>query len=393
MTKACWALAVGVAAALVAPTILAADGARWTPAQANAWYAKQAWPVGSNYIPADAINQFEMWQADTFDAARIDKELGWAQQLGMTTMRVFLHDQLWQQDAAGLKQRIDTFLGIAARHGIKPVLVLFDSCWDPVPRPGKQHAPVPGVHNSGWVQGPGIAMDDPAQYPRLKAYTVDIVKTFAKDPRILAWDVWNEPDNPGGGNYTTNPKDKFDRVAQLLPQVFDWARSAAPTQPLTSGVWHDDNWAPGAKLNAVEATQLERSDIITFHSYDWPEKFVARVEQLKPYGRPMICTEYMARGAGSTIDGILPIGKKLDVGMIQWGFVEGKTQTTMPWDSWDKPYVDKPPVLWFHDLLHTDGTPYRQREVDIVRLLSHSPRGVVPPDAVTYPLQAANNVR
>lgn len=393
MNKTRWALAIGLAVAATMPSAFAADAARWTPAQANAWYAKQAWPVGSNYIPANAINQFEMWQADTFDAARIDKELGWAQELGMTTMRVFLHDQLWQQDAAGFKKRIDTFLTIAAKHGIKPVLVLFDSCWDPEPKLGKQHAPVPGVHNSGWVQGPGVAMDDPTQYPRLKAYTTDIVKTFARDPRILAWDVWNEPNNPGGGNYTTNPKDKFDRVAQLLPQVFDWARSASPTQPLTSGVWEHDDWSPGAKLDAVETTQLERSDIITFHSYDWPEKFVGRIAQLKPYGRPMICTEYMARGAGSTIDSILPIGKKLDVGMIQWGFVEGKTQTTMPWDSWDKPYVTKPPVLWFHDLLHTDGTPYRQREVDIVRLLSKSPRGVVPPEAVMYPLDAVNTVR
>jgi hypothetical protein len=393
MRKACRALAVGVFVALVAPVVSARDAAQWTPAEAHAWYAKQAWPVGSNYIPANAINQFEMWQADSFDPARIDKELGWAQALGMTTMRVFLHDQLWQQDAAGFKKRIDTFLAIAARHGIKPMLVLFDSCWDPVPKPGKQHAPLPGIHNSGWVQGPGVAMDDPSQYPRLKDYTVDIVKTFAKDPRILAWDVWNEPDNPGGGNYTTNPKDKFDRVAQLLPQVFDWARSASPTQPLTSGVWHDDDWAPGAKLNAVETTQLERSDIVTFHSYDWPETFVKRVAQLKPYGRPMICTEYMARGAGSTIDEILPLGKKLDVGMIQWGFVEGKTQTTMPWDSWDKPYIQKPPVLWFHDLLHTDGTPYRQREVDIIRMLSKAPRGVVPPDAVSYPLQALKTAR
>jgi hypothetical protein len=393
MTKARWALAVGMLVALAAPAMAANDAARWTPSRAHAWYAKQAWPIGSNYIPANAINQFEMWQADTFDPARIDKELGWAQALGMTTMRVFLHDQLWQQDAAGFKKRIDTFLAIAARHGIKPMLVLFDSCWDPVPKPGKQHAPVPGVHNSGWVQGPGVAMDDPSQYPRLKDYTVDIVRTFAADPRILAWDVWNEPDNPGGGNYTTNPKDKFDRVAKLLPQVFDWARSASPTQPLTSGVWHDDDWAPGAKLNAVETTQLERSDIITFHSYDWPETFVKRVAQLQPYGRPMICTEYMARGAGSTIDEILPLGKKLDIGMIQWGFVEGKTQTTMPWDSWDKPYVQKPPVLWFHDLLRADGTPYRQREADIVRLLSKSPRGVVPPDAVSYPLQALKTVR
>lgn len=292
---------------------------------------EQRWPVGSNYVPANAINELEMWQADTFDAARIDRELGWAQQLGMTTMRVFLHDLLWQQDAPGFKKRIDIFLGIAAKHGIKPIFVLFDSCWDPNPKLGPQHPPIPGVHNSGWVQSPGTAMDDPSQYPRLENYVKDIVGQFGHDPRILAWDVWNEPDNPGGGDYDARePKDKFDRIAQLLPQVFAWARSVSPTQPLTSGVWHDDDWSNPAKLNAVERTQLEQSDVISFHSYDWPEAFLKRVQQLKHYARPLICTEYMARGAGSTIDGVLPLAKKLDVGMVNWGFVEGKTQTTLP---------------------------------------------------------------
>ena len=167
-------------------------------------------------------------------------------------------------------------------------------------------------------------------------------------------------------------------MAELLPQVFDWARSKHPLQPLTSGVWHDDDWSPGAKLNAVEKTQLEQSDIVSFHNYGWPEEFEARVKQLKGWGRPMICTEYMARGAGSTIDTILPIGKKDDVGMVNWGFVDGKSQTKFPWDSWKRPYTFEPPTIWFHDLLHPDGAPYRAREVQIIHALSEAPRGVVP---------------
>lgn len=374
-----------VALLLASPVALAITPApRWTEAKARDWYAQQHWVVGSNYVPADAINELEMWQADTFDAPRIDRELGWAQQLGMTTMRVFLHDLLWKQDAPGFKKRIDVFLAIAAKHGIKPIFVLFDSCWDPDPRLGPQHPPIPGVHNSGWVQSPGVAMDDPSQYPRLESYVKDIVGHFARDPRILAWDVWNEPDNSGGGNYDARePRDKFDRVAQLLPQVFAWARSRSPVQPLTSGVWHDDDWSDAAKLNAVERTQLEQSDVISFHSYDWPEIFLRRVQQLTHYGRPLLCTEYMARGAGSTIDGVLPLAKQLDVGMVNWGFVEGRTQTTLPWDSWQRPYTQQPPVLWFHDLLHPDGTPYRQREADIIRILATSPRGVAPAAALT----------
>ena len=374
-----WLLALIVSMAAVPALAQAAAPARWSRAQANAWYAKQAWQVGSNYVPSDAINQLEMWQAATFDPKRIDTEFGWAQKLGMTTMRVFLHDLLWKQDAKGFKQRVNTFLAIAAKHHIKPIFVLFDSCWDPVPKLGPQHPPIPGVHNSGWVQSPGIAMDDPSQYPRFEKYVKDIVGSFAHDDRILAWDVWNEPDNPGGGDYgPREPKDKFARVADLLPQVFAWARSEHPSQPLTSGVWHDDDWSPGAKLNAVEKIQLTQSDIISFHSYDWPERFEQRVKQLQPYGRPLICTEYMARGAGSTIDTVLPIGKRMNVGMVNWGFVLGKTQTNLPWDSWQRPYTLQPPTIWFHDLLHADGMPYREREAQIIRALSDAPKGVVP---------------
>jgi hypothetical protein len=391
MKYALLAMAMGLAATFAAPASAREASGRWTPAEAKAWYDKQPWTLGSNYVPANAINELEMWQADTFDAARIDLELGWAQKLGMNTMRVFLHDLLWQQDPAGFKQRIDRFLTIAARHNIKPIFVLFDSCWDPEPKLGPQRPPIPGVHNSGWVQSPGVAMTDPSQYPRLEQYVKDIVGSFGKDNRVLAWDVWNEPDNPGGGNYDPKePKDKVALVAKLLPQVFTWARSASPVQPLTSGVWHDDDWSDPSRLNAVERTQLEQSDVISFHNYGWPEEFAGRVQQLKGYGRPLICTEYMARGAGSTIDGVLPLAKKLDVGMVNWGFVEGKSQTIMPWDSWLRPYTQQPPTLWFHDLLHGDGTPYRQREAEILRALSHAPRGVVPAEAVMVPAQATS---
>ena len=140
-----------------------AQTTRWKEKAANDWYAQQPWLVGSNYIPSYAINELEMWQADTFDPKRIDTELGWAESLGLNTMRVFLHDLLWKQDPEGFKKRIDIFLNIAQKHKIKPLFVLFDSCWDPNPKLGKQHAPTPGVHNSGWVQSPGAAaLKDPS---------------------------------------------------------------------------------------------------------------------------------------------------------------------------------------------------------------------------------------
>ena len=346
---------------------------RWTEAQANAWYTQHGWLVGSNYIPATASNELEMWQQDTFDPKRIDLELSWAESIGLNTMRVFLHDLVWQQDAKAFTRRIDTFLQIASKHHIKPIFVLFDSCWDPAPHLGPQSPPVPGVHNSRWVQSPGAAaLDDPAQYPRLEAYVKGVVKAFAHDQRVLAWDVWNEPDNTNNGSYASGePADKVARVAYLLPQVFRWAREAGATQPLTSGVWKG-NWSSFETLDPVAKIQIENSDVISFHNYDSPAEFEKRVKWLQPYHRPLICTEYMARGNGSTFEGTLPIAKSEHVAAINWGLVAGKTQTYLPWDSWQHPYTDREPAIWFHEIFRTDGKPYREEETKLIRQLTSS---------------------
>jgi hypothetical protein len=344
---------------------------RWSEAKANAWYEKQPWLVGSNYIPATAINELEMWQAETFDPKTIDKELGWAEGLGMTTMRVFLHDLAWQQNAAGYRDRINRFLDIAARHRIKPLFVLFDSCWDPFPKLGRQRNPRPGVHNSGWLQSPGAkTLQDSREYPRLKAYVTGVVKAFGKDSRVLGWDIWNEPDNMNTNSYgSTEPKNKVELVLALLPQAFQWAREAGAEQPLTSGVWKGD-WSSDEKLSAMERVQLDSSDVISFHNYDNAAEFEKRIKWLQRYHRPILCTEYMARGNGSTFEGSLPIAQKYKVAAINWGFVAGKTQTYLPWDSWQKPYVDREPTVWFHEIFRQDGTPYKQEEVDLIRKLT-----------------------
>ncbi len=347
------------------------DAQRWSEEKANGWYQQQPWLVGSNFIPSTAINELEMWQAETFDPQEIDKELGWAQSLGMNTMRVFLHDLLWQQDAAGFKQRIDAFLTISDKHHIRPVFVVFDSCWDPFPKLGPQHAPTPGVHNSGWVQSPGAAaLQDPAQYPRLREYVQGVIGAFANDQRILAWDLWNEPNNTNDRAYgSVEPKKKADLVLALLPQVFGWARSANPSQPLTSGPWEGD-WSSPDKLSPIQRIQLDQSDVISFHNYSEPEDFQKHVGWLRRYHRPILCTEYMARPKGSTFEAILPIAKKEQVAAINWGLVAGKTQTYLPWDSWEKPYVKEQPPVWFHEVFYQDGKPYREREVKVIRELT-----------------------
>ena len=341
----------------------------WTKEQANSWYAKQPWLVGSNYNPSTAINQLEMWQEETFDPKRIDEELGWAEQIGMNTMRVYLHDLLHKEDAEGLYKRMDTFLEIADKHHIKILFVLFDSCWDPFPESGKQRAPKPHIHNSGWVQSPGQkALQDTTQYPRLEKYVKETVAYFKGDQRILGWDVWNEPDNMTGPSYEkVEIANKVDLVYNLLGKVFKWARESNPSQPLTSGVWAGD-WTE-ANLKPIFKLQLDQSDVISFHCYDKPKDFLKRINELKRYGKPMLCTEYMARPNGSTFEGFLPIAKENKIAMINWGLVDGKSQTKYSWDSWTKKY-DAEPELWFHEVFHTDGTPYKKSETDLIKKMT-----------------------
>src|SRR5271167_837992 len=244
-------LIAGIALLLGFAVCSHAQTARWAEKTANDWYAQQPWLVGSNYIPSYAINELEMWQADTFDPKRIDIELGWAESLGLNTMRVFLHDLLWKQDPEGFKKRIDIFLNIAQKHKIKPLFVLFDSCWDPNPKLGKQHAPTPGVHNSGWVQSPGAERIDDRRYTgTLQDYVTGVLTQFRNDDRVLGWDLWNEPDNPANQYRNVERPDKLERVAELLPQVFAWARSVDTCQPLTSGVW-DGEWADPASRSTI----------------------------------------------------------------------------------------------------------------------------------------------
>jgi len=343
---------------------------KWTEEQANQWYAAQPWLVGANFVPSTAINQLEMWQAETFDTATIAKELEWASSIGMNTMRVFLHDLLYDQDAEGFKKRIDIFLNICKRYGIKPLFVLFDSCWDPFPHKGTQHEPAPFLHNSGWVQGPGAdALKDERQLPRLKAYVENIVGHFANDDRIMGWDVWNEPDNTNNSSYGRfEPYNKIELVQNLLGKVFEWTRNANPSQPITAGIWFG-NWESHDSLRPIEKLMVEESDIISFHNYDNGTEFEKRVLLLQRYKRPLLCTEYMSRGNGSTFEGSMPVAKEYKVGAFNWGLVSGKSQTIFPWDSWQIKYTAEPD-LWFHDIFRKDGSAYSGGETALIKRLT-----------------------
>jgi hypothetical protein len=357
-----------------------AQGEQWSVSRASTWYDQLPWPVGFNYAPRYAINQLEMWQEDTFDPVIIDQELGWAAGIGFNMVRVFLHHLPWQQDPAAFSQRIDLFLSIADKHDVNVMFVLFDDVWNPVPQSGKQPEPTPGVHNSGWVQSPGAAiLGDIHRHGELESYVRGILSRYGDDERVAVWDLYNEPGNLNAipyGNVELDNKRKYSLI--LLEKVFAWARSENTVQPLTSGVWRlkDGRWLgegkddPGAALFNF---MLQHSDIVTFHSYLNAAETAIAIDSLTVLDRPMICTEYIARGHDSTFETLLPLFAEQDIGAIHWGFVSGKTQTIYPWRSWvgairfwDNLFSDEPDP-WHHDLLYADGRPYRPLEVELIR--------------------------
>lgn len=325
---------------------------RWTIERAQKWNEATGWLCGANFNPSTAINQLETWQAESFDTITINRELGWAQGIGMNVMRVFLHHVAWEVDKVGFKKRMNTYLKISASHGIKTIFVFFDDCWNPTYQAGKQPEPKPGVHNSGWVRDPGdLLFTNPALIGTLELYVKDVMTTFKADPRIAMWDMYNEPGNSAYGN----------KSFELLKTVFRWGREVNPSQPLTTGVHN-------LKLTDINKFAVENSDVITYHNYDDPVKHQAAIDTLKKYQRPMVCTEYMARRNNSLFTNILPLLNTNKVGAINWGLVAGKSNTKY---AWDEPIPDgSEPKLWFHEVFRTDGSPYKQEEVNLIKLIA-----------------------
>ena len=353
-------------------------GKRWSQEKANEWYKKQPWLVGCNFIPSTAVNQLEMWQAESFDLETINHELGLAAGIGMNSIRVYLHDLAWQADPDAFKQRVDRFLALADSHGISTMFVIFDDCWQPIPYPGKQPDPVIGAHNHRWLNSPGQkAAVDPSQEKRLKTYVQDVVDSFSQDKRVLLWDVYNELGNIflltlGKPLYVKIPRLILDftryrffnhiPTRQLFRKTVSWIREIDPSQPITAGVYLDH-----PKLNRE---LLTASDVVSFHNYEDSRSLEKQIEDLKTHGRPLLCTEYLNRLDGSLLETFLPVFKRERIGCFNWGLVAGKTQTI---HSWQKRGNEEEPPVWFHDILRQDGSPFSRREIELLREITAAP--------------------
>ena len=374
---------------------------RWSEEKIWNWYNSQPWLVGSNFITSSSINQLEFWQSETFDIGLIEKELKLSASIGMNTHRFYLHDLLWEQDSIGFMNRIDQFLNIADNYGMKIMFVFFDDVWHPYPSLGKQPEPIPHIHNSGWVQSPGVEiLTDFTKHNSLEPYVKGIVSRFKDDKRVLAWDLYNEP-----AQHNWSPRVSRERVFEiyenigikitkenlpkyyrddmeptglekrkytlpLMKKVFKWIREINPSQPLTVGIFdYIIDWDKFEELLPLERFILENSDFISFHDYGNKESVLTRIKHLKVYNRPIVCTEYIAREQDNTFQNILPIFKENRIGGYNWGLVSGKTNTIYPWKSWDSTYTG-PPKKWHHDIFNPNGEPYSYEEIELIKNLT-----------------------
>lgn len=363
---------------------------RWSKERINQWYQNQPWLVGCNYLPATAINQIEMWQSSTFDPITIDKELGWAESIGMNTLRVFLHDMVWADDEQGFYKRVNTFLEICQKHKIRPMFVFFDDCHYPNPQLGVQPLPVRKLHNSGWVNCPArdvalrFAQDKatPQEVAQLKGYIQETLGHFKNDTRILLWELYNEPGRGNNLEGLENNVKMEDLSKKLVYQSWIWAREINPSQPITS-----------CTLGSLGKTNIYinhiNCDVYSIHSYSKPAAFEKSIIEYKKEGRPVMMTEWLARTNGNFVADCLPIMKKYNVAAINWGFVSGKSGTVWAWSSRrengkqvnlnqkraNNEVVHEgeafpEPELWFHDLFRTDGTPFDPTEIKLFKELT-----------------------
>jgi hypothetical protein len=322
-------------------------GARWAPDRAWNWFTNQALPIGFNYVPANCISYTEMWMDYAFDPALMDRELALAQRVGFNCLRVVLPFVVWEAEPDAFKQRFERFLSLCERRGLKVMPIFFDDCaFGPIKDPvfGRQPDVVPGWYANGWTPSPGHRRaQDPQVRPMLERFVKDIMAAHRDDPRILCWDLYNEPGNSGTG----------DGSLSLLQDVFRWARKINPAQPITSGIW-------GSSSRLTQWLRAQ-SDIITFHNYYPVDNLAQEIQRLKELGRPVICTEWLNRPRKSTVQSCLPVFIREGVGAMHWGLVNGKTQTHLPWKHRPGPEYDGP---WQHDLFRPDLSPYDPQEIE-----------------------------
>ena len=349
---------------------------RWTKERAWQWYNERPWIRGCNYMSADCANRVDQWQSlgweERFETTR--REFALMRETGFNTIRVILEYAVWRDEHDGFLRRFEDYISLAAEYGISCIVVLANDCMPPMspewkrPQIGPQkvdwgyHGGVKrsqhGIHSE---PAPHFWLDEPETREDYFRMVREIVTLYRQDPRILIWDVYNEPGNSLREEIT-------------LPNVkalFALVREIDPDQPLTSdglGISPDRDVPP----TPVQAYCQEQSDVITYHCYENLDDHVQILHRLKEHGRPILNTEWLARPLGNDVQTLFPLFWLERIGCVCWGFVAGMYQTYEPWNwIWEKYEKGELPdadfTKWLHDLYRPSHRPYDPKEIEIIQ--------------------------
>ena len=309
--------------------------------------------VGAVYNPYTADNAIDFW--NNYDPEQVDRELRYAEAYGMNTITVYLHYFSWLADRVSLLSKFENLLQIATNHGLKVAPIFYDDCWNYDPAPGPQPAPIWGVHNSQWVESPGhpveqnyfnpISSSDSTTYKAsLQNYITDFASVHRNDPRILYWEIMNEPGCSGDGSMQ-------ERRAALMNDGRMAILSAGATQPINSPQVQED-----------EGTYF--SDFYAFHPYNG-------------YGGPIngsdvntLNSETLERGFNDTWGTAFPMTMSGVVsnyggttGFLVWELMIGNTNTRFHWGQTASDPATVEPMTPFQGTIYPDGHPWQTSEV------------------------------
>lgn len=352
---------------------------QWTKEQAWAWYNSYPWLRGCNFIGSDCANRRDQWQSYRAEEhlATADRELELAQQIGFNTVRLIMDFDVWLQERESYMDMLEKYIALCAKYGQYVMLVLTAEAELPrgdyasfVPKPLGEQKYALGYHQGRDPEYIRLTMVDkdtiyhPLESPRLREKYLEMVREivmrYRKDCRVICWNVYNELGIVLG-----------ERAIPILSTMLETVRACDPVQPLTADIFRGTQ--DGAPRTPEEKYALETSDVVSFHSYsDFPD-FCIQVNDLKRYGRPLLCTEWLNRITHNDIREVYPFLWTEHIGSWCWGFVAGKTQTYEPWLALWNQYeasggkTDCDFTKWQHDLFRPSLYPYDPKEITLIR--------------------------
>ncbi len=342
---------------------------RWTSERAWEWYNARPWIRGCNYMPSDCANRIDMWQTYQFEVhfATAERELALAESIGFNSMRLILEFPVWDAEHDAFMEHLERYLALLHRHGMTAMLVLANDCsvpraaWKPA-QLGEQHYDI-GYHGGRRVSPHGalgelsyLPLDDDPDYRvRYDSFVREVITTYARDERVLIWNLFNEPGN-----------NRADLSLSHMERFFAIAREIDPIQPLCADCF-GDYYKEGSSIGE---RALELSDVVSYHNYNDLDNNIEVLEKIRLVGRPILNTEWLHRIYRNTVESIYPLLYLEKVGAYNWGFVAGKYQTYEPWNGvWERVDAgeDYDVTRWQHDLIRPSGRPYDPREIALIK--------------------------